>query len=73
MSRFLYIVARELDMSPIAKSICWAAAMLGVAILSAFGMIERTAATTMFIVLPVLAATSLTSARRSSASCGTCK
>ena len=60
-------------MTHIAKSVCWAAAMIAVAILSIFGVIEREVATTLFIVLPIVAATSLTGRRCSLANRGEMK
>ena len=60
-------------MTHIAKSVCWAAAMIAVAILSIFGVIEREVATTLFIVLPIAAATSLSGRSCSLASRGEMK
>ncbi|RIV82683.1 hypothetical protein [Aurantiacibacter zhengii] len=41
------------------RALIWAAAMLGIAVLAAMGAIERDTATTMLIVLPVVAITNL--------------
>ncbi len=40
-------------MTPISKALCWAAAILGVAVAGAFGVIDQASTTTLLIVLPV--------------------
>ena len=55
-------------MSAILKSLCWATVMLFIAAGIRFGFMDRSAATTMLFVLPVLAILSLRSGRR--APCG---
>ncbi len=41
------------------KAACWANAMLLIAAMSAFGLIAEDVATTLFIVFPILAVTTL--------------
>ena len=40
-------------MTSISKALCWAAAILGVAVAAAFGVIDQASTTTLLIVLPV--------------------
>lgn len=42
-------------MSPIWKCLCWATVIIGVALASVFELIPQSSATTLIIVLPVLA------------------
>lgn len=40
-------------MTTISKALCWAAAILGVALAGAFGVIDQASTTTLLIVLPI--------------------
>ena len=40
-------------MTTISKALCWAAAILGVAVAGTLGMIDQASTTTLLIVLPV--------------------
>ena len=40
-------------MTSISKALCWAAAILGVAVAAAFGVIDQASTTTLLIVLPI--------------------
>ena len=42
-------------MASISKALCWAAAILGVAVAGAYGFIGESSTTTLLIVLPVVA------------------
>ncbi|MFB0612376.1 hypothetical protein [Aurantiacibacter poecillastricola] len=46
-------------MNTIAKTVCWATVILAVAGLSSLGQIDKASATTLLIVLPILAVVSL--------------
>lgn len=40
-------------MATISKALCWAAAILGVAVAGAYGVIDEASTTTLLIVLPI--------------------
>ena len=46
-------------MTTISKAVCWASAMLFVAVGLRLGFMDRRAATTMLIILPILAVLSM--------------
>ena len=54
MSRFLYINSRELDMTQIQKALLWAAAMIGIALAVAGGLIAEETAAPFFFSIPAL-------------------
>lgn len=60
-------------MTPIRKALCWAAALIALAVASAIGLVENDTAQTLFVVVPAVAwmnisgrnpACSLTAGRR---------